>query len=70
MTEKQIIQTLMLKVEQARTAQNNYFNSRNDVNLRTSKSKEAELDAYLKQLRRMGYQPESNNITAKQNSIF
>lgn len=69
MDEKTIIQTLMLKVEEVRYAQNAYFNSRNDTNLGISKGKEKELDEYLKQLRRMGYQPAQSN-TAAQKSIF
>lgn len=70
MNEKTIIQTLMLKVEEVRNAQNAYFNSRNDTNMGISKGKEKELDEYLKQLRRMGYQPSSQNNTSAQKPLF
>jgi len=70
MNEKQIIQTLMLKIEECRNAQQAYFNNKNDVNLRLSKGNEAELDSYLKHLKRMGYKPEQNNNNATQKAIF
>lgn len=70
MTEKQIIETLMLKTEEARTAQTYYFKNRNDVNLRASKGKEAALDAYLKELKRIGYNPENVKTKTEQKNIF
>jgi len=70
MTEKQIIERLMLKVEDVRKAQRDYFKNRMDVSKRLSIAKENDLDEYVKQLRRQGYTPESQAGSSQQNKIF
>jgi len=70
MTEKQIIESLMLKAAQVRQAQNTYFRQPNATNRRISMGLETSLDKYLQQLRRLGYKPESQQSTTEQNKLF
>jgi len=70
MSEKEIIELLMLKAEQMRQAQNNYFRQPNGTNRKISMGLETNLDKYLQQLRRLGYKPESQQSTTEQNKLF
>ncbi len=71
MTEKEIIERLMAKAEAARESQNYYFKNRNDVNLRLSKAKEFNLDMFLKELRKRGFNPDPfKKEDNKQANIF
>lgn len=70
MTDKQIIERLMHKAEEVRRAQNYYFKNRNDTNKRLSMAKEKDLDDYLKELRRLGYTPESAADKTEQPKLF
>jgi hypothetical protein len=70
MTEKEIIERLMLKTEAVRTAQKYYFKNRNDVNKRASIRLEQELDNYLVELRRKGYIPEKQKDNSEQPKMF
>ncbi len=63
MTERILLTRLISKVEAVRAAQFAYFKHRNNVNLRISKAKEADLDAFLKELRRRGYVGDSEEVT-------
>lgn len=71
MTEKEIIERLIAKAEAAREAQNAYFKSNNNVNLRLSRAKEFNLDSFLKELRKRGYNPDLfKKEDNKQGNIF
>lgn len=70
MTEKQIIERLMLKVEETRKAQQRYFKDRTNWNKKESIGLETNLDEYVKELRKQGYQPENQADHTTQPKMF
>lgn len=70
MTETEIIERLMYKAEQVRKAQVYYFKNRDNVNKKISIAKEIDLDNYLKELRKKGYNPDNQADNSKQQIIF
>jgi hypothetical protein len=71
MTEKQIIERLMLKVEEMRQAQRQYFKNKDRINLKVSIAKEENVDAFMRQLKKNGYNPDNQQTeTPTQNNLF
>lgn len=70
MTETQIIENLLFKIELTRHAQRTYFKNSNGVNLKISKGLETDLDDYTRELRRKGYEPKDANPKAEQKRMF
>lgn len=70
MTEKDIIERLMFKTLEVRKAQAYYFKNRNEVNKKISMGKEADLDNYLQELKRKGYNPDNQKDTTEQKNLF
>lgn len=58
MDDKQFLELFILRVEQMRAAQNEYFRTHSKASLRDSKGKEQAVDAICKMLRRKGYDPD------------
>lgn len=59
MTEREIIEKLMLKSNEMRSAQAQYFLTRDPYRLKDSKGKEAAFDDFVQHLRRLGYSTEN-----------
>lgn len=70
MSERDDIELLMQRIQEVREAQRQYFNNRNDTNLRHCKALEQALDDLLKQLRRKGYDPDRFKTKTKQGGMF
>lgn len=70
MVEKEIIERLMWKAEQVRKAQHNYFKNRTDINKKISMGLESSLDDYLKQLRKLGYNPDNQKEISSTQQMF
>ena len=59
MSEKDIIEKLILKAQEMRAAQAQYFLTKDPHRLKDSKGKEAAFDDFVQHLRRLGYSPEN-----------
>jgi len=59
MSEKEIIEKLILKAQEMRNAQAQYFLTRDPFRLKDSKGKETAFDEFVQHLRRLGYSPEN-----------
>lgn len=65
MTEREMIERLMLRVKECLDAQEYYFKNRNQVNLRLAKAKEGALRNALHALRKRGYAPHIEEKTTQ-----
>lgn len=59
--DREIVERLIGKVEEMRKAQRDYFAQRKDSDKRKSIALEAEVDKWLRILRRRGYDPDKYN---------
>jgi len=70
MQERNDIELLMQRVLEMREAQVQYFNNRNNVNLRMSKARETVVDDLMKQFRKKGYDPNRFKNKTEQKNLF
>lgn len=68
--EKDDIELLMLRVEDMRTAQRDYFARRMPADKKLAMGRESGVDELLKTLRRRGYNPERFRSSTEQKKMF
>ena len=71
MSEREVIEKLLLKITEARRAQVHYFKHRNEVWLKKSKAIEQDLDEFVQHIKRLGYDPENaRRLMSEQKDLF